>query len=205
MNHDRYRELRAILSGELYRESDLKLAEIIENLNIQQSKSIQRAIAQNHSKTTLYGRVAIAESKNFSSLPIIVDIAPLDIPNNNKQGIKSTEKNNILTTALHRSITANFNGSELLGHQNSVAVGTITDVFEEQNIIKAHGYIWADQHQELAEFLRAKKSVGSSWELYYAHSTVDTSGIEWLESITFSSQTLVSRPSYGDLTPARLL
>jgi hypothetical protein len=166
---------------------------------------LKYAIAEGHNRTRIYGNVAIAEKIQASKLPIEITIVPLDVPNANKQGIRASERDNILSTAVFSPISASFDGIELKGHKGAISVGALTEVIEDNNVIRAKGYIWADRHMDLAEYLQNKKEVGSSYEVFYATSSFDDNGIEWLEQVTFSSQTLVARPAYGLRTQARLV
>lgn len=204
-----YDDIIAALNGEYipkrYRNITKQMEEALNFIN-QDRKDIQRKIAKAKAELLPYSRLgakAVAGQADELRLPIELTIVPLGVSNGNRQGIPQSEADNIIATAKHMPIGANFDGTDLLGHTGAEDVGVITDVFNTDNVITARGFIWKERNQDLVDYLQERKEVGSSFEVYYTAS-YDHNGVQWLQGVIFARHTLVSNPSYGQLTPVRL-
>lgn len=169
-------------------------------------RDINRKIAKAKAELaphTVFTTKAVAEKTNALQVPLQLTIAPLDVANANKQGIPTSEANNVIESAMHSPITASFTNGVLGGHSGVVPLGPITNVRNENNVIVADGYLWRNQAPDLVEYIQAQGVVYSSWEVWYEGS-YDHNGTQWLTGVLFDNLTLVKNPSYGTLTPVRL-
>jgi DNA repair exonuclease SbcCD ATPase subunit len=91
------------------------------------------------------------------------------------------------------------------GHEESVPLGVISHLKEEENKIVGLAALWNSERQEDVELLKKMKEEGKnpqlSWEVYYTDSTKDELGIEDLHGITVKATTIVGLPAYGGRTP----
>ena len=124
-------------------------------------------------------------------------------PNLNNQGIPQTEKYNIMQSALNMPLKINFDGEEFYGHSGAIPLGPIVKVWEDEyngrEVIKGEAVIWTEHYKEVADHIKAlfDIGVGTSWEIYYANSTVDDNGVEWLNDCVFAGTCVVDTPAYG--------
>jgi hypothetical protein len=161
---------------------------------------LQKAIAEHYRSVDLPILMEAKASKRMHTVEIDMVITPLDKGNSNKQGIPSSEKENIITSAQFKPVRANFTGLGIKGHKGAKEVGVITNAWHDNNTIYATGTIWTEKDTDLEEYLLDTKQLGGSWEVYYARSE-QRNGIEWLYDTVFAAQCLVERPAYGADTP----
>jgi hypothetical protein len=124
-------------------------------------------------------------------------------PNLNKQGVPVTEKQRLLTSALNMPLKIDFDGTDFYGHVGAIPLGPIIRVWEDtyngREVIKGEAVIWTEYYKDIAEHLKAlfDIGVGTSWEIYYADSSVDANGVEWLQDIVYAGTCIVETPAYG--------
>jgi hypothetical protein len=124
-------------------------------------------------------------------------------PNINKQGVPSSEKKNIMQSALYMPLKVNFDGEEIYGHTTATPLGPITKVWEDQyngrDVILGEAVIWNEHYKAVSEHIKKlfDTGIGTSWEIYYADSEVDSSGVEWLHDCVFAGSCIVDTPAYG--------
>lgn len=125
------------------------------------------------------------------------------MPNGNKQGIPYTEKQNIITSALHQPLKINFDGKAYSGHIGAIPIGPIINAYEDndngRDIIAADAIIWNEVYEDIADHLKVafSEGIGTSWEIYYDNSDTDNDGIEWLHGCVFAGTCVVHTPAYG--------
>ena len=160
------------------------------------------------SRTIFQGLLkAYANYKNPLQLFVETVLSPFT-PNSNKQGIPKAEAENILNSALYQPIKINFINNAVAGHNGSIPIGTITETWydAEQDLLMGRAIIWKIEYPETAEFLEnSSGQIGTSWEVLYTESEVDTDGIEWLRNCMFGANTIVDNPSYGEKTLLRAI
>lgn len=154
-------------------------------------------------KTTFVGKVkAYASEQN--PLRTIVEFVLTDFqPNKNKQRIPKSEAENIITSALNMPIKINYENNRIKGHEFSIPIGTLSQVWAEDDAIMARSIIWKEEFPKIDEHLRRAtsegKSIGTSWEILYRNSTEDN-GITDLHDCLVQATTIVDNPAYGERT-----
>lgn len=156
----------------------------------------------NNTTSQFTGFLTASISKN-NPLQTILELTLTDFsPNANNQGIPKTEAENVIRSALNMPIKMYFDGT-LKGHTSAYPIGTISEVWLEDETIKARSIIWREEFQKEDEYLRKEtaegRQVGTSWEVYYKDSIQDDS-IQWLNGCVFAATCIVSNPAYGDRT-----
>lgn len=125
-------------------------------------------------------------------------------PNRNKQGVPTTEAENIIKTGLNMPVKASFSGTSVRGHSSAVPIGPITSMEQRGDQIVGHAIIWKDEFPDLTEYLeQASKSedgVQFSWELYYKSAEADTDGVKWLQGCLVAGAAIVADPAYAGRT-----
>lgn len=130
---------------------------------------------------------------------ILTDFAP----NGNKQGIPETEKQNIITSALHMPLKINFDGEAYSGHTGAIPVGPIISVYESLDngrpVIAGDAIIWNEVYDDIADHLKQafSEGIGTSWEIYFDESVMDSDGNQWLQGCVFAGTCVVQVPAYG--------
>jgi hypothetical protein len=125
-------------------------------------------------------------------------------PNDNKQGVPITEKERFIKSAFFMPLKIDFDGEEFFGHDGAIPVGPIIDVREEKDkdgreIIVGDAIVWNEVYPDISTHLKEvfAEGVGTSWELYYQDSELDTDGVEWLHGVLFAGTAVVKTPAYG--------
>lgn len=156
-------------------------------------------------KTTLYGFVTASTSKN-NPLQTILELTLTDFqPNANNTAIPLSETENIIKRAINMPVKMLLTRSGVQGHDKAYTVGSITNVWfdEHDQSIKATATIWKDEYKDEDEYVRKEiaegRSVGTSWEIYYADSVLEN-GIKWIKDTIFAATCIVSNPAYGNRT-----
>lgn len=125
------------------------------------------------------------------------------LPNGNKQGIPVTEKQNIINSALHQPLKINFDGSAYSGHSGAMPIGPIVSVYESQDggrdVIAGDAVIWNEVYEDIADHLKQafSEGIGTSWEIFYEDSEIDSDGNQWLHGCVFAGTCVVHTPAYG--------
>ena len=166
-------------------------------------------MSKSHVKTHVKGFIrSVSEASLDSDHPLQsrLSIVLTDFgPNDNKQGIPLSEKEKLLKSALFMPLKINFDGDGYLGHDGAIPIGPIISTAEsinenEQPIIIGDVIAWKELYPEVIDYLKesAKESpIGTSWEMYYSDSEVDSDGVEWLKNIEFAGTCIVQTPAYG--------
>jgi hypothetical protein len=124
-------------------------------------------------------------------------------PNANDQGIPLNEKDNIIRSALYSPLKINFAEEGYEGHDQAIAIGPITKVYDgkdgDRDVIYGDAVIWDEYHDEISTHLKEifAEGIGTSWEIYYTDSEIDDNGIEWIHGCVFAGTCIVSTPAYG--------
>lgn len=124
-------------------------------------------------------------------------------PNLNKQGVPLSERDNIMRSALNMPLKINFDGEDFYGHSGAIPLGPIIKVWDDthngRSVIKGEAIIWTEHYKDVAEHIKAlfDTGVGTSWEIYYADSELDSEGVEWLHDTVFAGTCVVDTPAYG--------
>lgn len=154
-------------------------------------------------KTEFTGKVK-AYASELNPLQTIVEFVLTDFePNKNKQRIPRSEAENIVSTAKNMPIKINFQNNRVSGHAFSVPIGTLSEVWKDEDAIFARSVIWKDEFPEVDEYLRTStasgKDVGTSWEILYEQAT-ENEGITDLYGCLVAATTIVDNPAYGNRT-----
>lgn len=127
-----------------------------------------------------------------------------DEPNGNKQRVPQSEFDNLIKTGVYMPVKMAFSGIKD-GHEDSFALGVITNLRKVGNTVKAIAACWSRERQEDIDMLRKrideKKPINTSWEILYGDSETDESGITSLKDIALRAVTIVGMPAYGGRTP----
>lgn len=124
-------------------------------------------------------------------------------PNGNDQGIPVTEKENIIRSALFSPLKINFAEDGYEGHDQAIPIGPIIHVYEgkdgDRDVVYGEAVIWDEYHEDISKHLKEifAEGIGTSWEIYYSDSEVDTDGVEWIHGCVFAGTCIVSTPAYG--------
>jgi hypothetical protein len=135
-----------------------------------------------------------------------------DKPNNNKQGIKATEFDDIIRTAIGTPVKMRFFATSshkgtAAGHSGSVPIGHISAItkVEEEGINKlaAEAILYKNEFPEEVGYLKnayaGGHAPGISYELQYSDYDQEN-GIQWIKDITTMGATFVRNPAYGNRT-----
>lgn len=154
-------------------------------------------------KITVNGYIrAVADQNHPLQTKLSLIITDFE-PNGNKQGIPLTEKQNIISSALHQPLKINFDGSAYSGHTGAIPVGPIVSVYETTDsgraIIAGDAIIWNEVYEDIAEHLKQafSEGIGTSWEIFYDDSETDSNGNQWLHGCVFAGTCVVQVPAYG--------
>lgn len=131
---------------------------------------------------------------------VLTDFAP----NKNKQAVPKSEAESIIATAKNRPFKINFAGSKINGHLGAIPVGSLIDVYQDGEQIKAKAILWNDEFPEVDEYFRAETAKGNaiktSWEIYHSGAELND-GVEYLRNCVFGATCAVENPAYGNRTP----
>lgn len=125
------------------------------------------------------------------------------MPNGNKMGIPTKEKENIIKSAFYAPIKINFNGTAYSGHTGAIPIGPIINVYDGQDngrdVIFGDAVLWNDIYEDIDDHLKAvfAEGIGTSWEIYYSDAEVDDEGTAWLNDCVFAGTCIVEVPAYG--------
>ena len=130
-----------------------------------------------------------------------------DQPNDNGQGVEYEDFAEIKNSAIGTPIKMRFMGTTAGGHQGSIPIGYIKDMFERKdgdiNQLIADAVLFAAEYPDEIDYLEtsfaAGEAPGLSWELIYKNSVVKNS-VEWLKGILTRAATFVRSPAYGNRT-----
>ncbi len=145
---------------------------------------------------------AIAANQAFNYLKFILTD---DEPNANKQRIPQDEFANLIRTGFYTPLKM-AQGKIEEGHDNSVPLGVITHLKENDNQIRGLAALWSEERPEDVEILRKayaeKKPINISWELAYTTSSFEEDGTENLHGVSLRAATIVNLPAYEGRTKA---
>jgi hypothetical protein len=145
---------------------------------------------------------AIAANQSFNYLKFILTD---DEPNANKQRIPKDEFANLIRTGFFTPLKM-AQGEIEDGHENSVPLGVITHLKENDNQIRGLAALWSEERPEDVDILRKayaeKKPINISWELAYLASSFEEDGIENLHGVSLRAATIVGLPAYQGRTKA---
>ena len=145
---------------------------------------------------------AIAANQSFNYLKFILTD---DEPNANNQRIPKEEFANLIKTGFFTPLKM-AQGEIEDGHDNSVPLGVITHLKENDNQIRGLAALWSEERPEdvklLKEFYEDKKPINISWELAYAASSFEEDGTENLHGVSLRAATIVGLPAYEGRTKA---
>lgn len=155
-------------------------------------------------ETTLQGHL-YANASKFNPLQTSLTFVFTDFkPNANSIGVPQTEASNIIRTGLYQPVKINYQNKEIAGHEGSIPVGPITELFEENGQIIGKAVLWNEEFEELSGYLKAQSQaeahIGFSWEIFYENST-EIDGVNWLQNCVVKAATIVDTPAYGLRTP----
>jgi hypothetical protein len=128
-----------------------------------------------------------------------------DAPNGNKQAIAQDQYAGIIETGVHKPFKRAL-GSELSPqHDLVVPIGTVVEMSQEANQVVGLAAVWEPEFPEEAAAIREAHDKGEnlnvSWEVFYAESSVDDTGVEWLQGVKTRAVALVGKPAYDGRTP----
>lgn len=154
-------------------------------------------------RTHFSGKLQAYASKN-NPLQTIVEFVLTDFqPNKNNQCIPKSEAQNIVGSALNMPIKVHFKNDRVKGHAFSVPIGTLSEVWQENDVIMARSIIWKNEYPDIDEYLRKAtsegKMVGTSWEILYEQAKTENS-ITNLYGCLVQATTIVDDPAYGERT-----
>lgn len=131
-----------------------------------------------------------------------------DKANDNNQGVKVEDFEDIIHTAIDMPVKILYSGDgDVKGHVGSIPIGHIKkvekDTIDNSNVLIGHAVLYSEEFPEEVSYLKESyaegKAPGISYELLYKDSIVEN-GIEWLKSITTKAATFVKYPAYGSRT-----
>lgn len=155
-------------------------------------------------KTTFDGLIKVTASQTHP-LQSHVDFIFTDfLPNKNKQGVRETESQNIISTGVDMPIKANFNRGKLNDHDFTVPVGHITDMVQRDSDVVGHGILYKDEFPDLITHLEkasaSENGVHFSWELYHGGKVIEDD-VTWLTNVVVAGVAIVAHPAYSGRTP----
>jgi hypothetical protein len=124
-------------------------------------------------------------------------------PNGNKQAIPVSEKQNIISYAVHMPLKINFDGNGVSGHVGAIPIGPITSAYEStdngRDVIAGEAVVWNEIYDDIADHLKVAfaEGIGTSWEIYYESIETDSNDIQWLQGCVFAGTCIVHTPAYG--------
>lgn len=125
-------------------------------------------------------------------------------PNKNKQGVEESEADNIIRTGANQPVKMNFLGDAVANHENAIPVGTILELYKDQDKILGRGILWKNEYKDEVMYLEQASTneggVQFSWELYYKD-TIHKEDTDWLQDVVTGAITIVSTPAYSGRTP----
>jgi hypothetical protein len=130
-----------------------------------------------------------------------------DRGNNNRQGIKAEDFDEVIKSAIDTPVKMRFLGANVAGHPGSVPIGHIKRMEKESetdvNRLVAWAVLYSEEFPDEINFLKEAHASGEgpgiSYEIMYSNS-VSENGIEWLKNMTTRAATFVKSPAYGTRT-----
>jgi hypothetical protein len=127
-----------------------------------------------------------------------------DQPNGNKQRIPQDEFGNLIKSGINMPIKMAA-GDIADGHENSFAIGVITNLKKVGNKIEGLAALWSKERPEDIDIIINEFEAGTppqiSWEVPYTDEEIDEEGISSLRGIILRAATLVRRPAFQGRTP----
>jgi DNA repair exonuclease SbcCD ATPase subunit len=153
---------------------------------------------------TVFNGLVQAYASERNPLQTIIEFILTDFkPNKNKQRIPEAEAENIITSAKNMPIKVNYENDRIKGHNFSVPIGTLAEVWQDNDTIRARSILWKQEYPEVDTYLRTAtaegKEIGTSWEILYDETTQEN-GIEDLHNCIVRGATIVDNPAYGNRT-----
>ncbi len=141
---------------------------------------------------------AIAANQSFNYLKFILTD---DKPNSNKQRIPKDEFENVIRTGFFTPLKMAEGGIKD-GHEDSVPLGVITHLKENDDQIRGLAALWAEERPEDVAIIKKayadKSPINISWELGYKTSSFEDDGTENLHGVTLRAATIVGLPAYNE-------
>ena len=155
-------------------------------------------------KSTYFSGTLKAYASNQNPLQTIVEFVLTDFrPNKNKQRIPKSESDNIVSSALNMPLKIDFDDNTIKGHAFSVPIGTLSEVWAQEDVIMARSVLWKEEFPAIDEYLKKAsvegKMIGTSWEIFYDRSEQHDE-ITDLYGCIVQATTIVDNPAYGDRT-----
>lgn len=126
-----------------------------------------------------------------------------DKPNRNGKVVSQSEFKNLISTGIFQPIKM-ATGKINAGHEDSIPIGVITHLEQEDDKILGLAALWSDERPEDVEFIKESFDNGIplnlSWEIKYTDSELKD-GVEYLKNVALRAATLVGRPAYQGRTP----
>lgn len=127
-----------------------------------------------------------------------------DAPNNNGQRVPQTEFKNLIKSGLHMPVKMAY-GKINDDHDDSLPIGTITHLKQEDNKVIALAALWTEERPSDVSYIKEKvaagESINVSWEILYGDYDIDDTGIVDLLDTYLKAATIVGRPAYAGRTP----
>lgn len=128
-----------------------------------------------------------------------------DLPNLNNQRIPLDEFANIIKTGVSTPIKMTF-AKVSDGHKEAMGkiIGTITQLMQEENKIVALAALWKKERPNDIEMLKDMYNRGTppnvSWEISFAESQKEDTGVEALYGTALTGLAIVGNPAYAGRT-----
>ena len=127
-----------------------------------------------------------------------------DQPNENKQRIPQDEFDNLIKSGVNMPIKM-ASGDIKDGHDESFAIGVITNLKKVANKIEGLAALWSKERPEDIDIIINEFEAGTppqiSWEVPYTEEVKGEDGISVLKGIILRAATLVRSPAYSGRTP----
>lgn len=155
-------------------------------------------------KSTCFSGTLKAYASSQNPLQTIVEFVLTDFkPNKNKQRIPKSESANIVSSALNMPLKIDFDDDTIKGHAFSVPIGTLSEVWAQEDVIMARSVLWREEFPAIDTYLKKAtaegKMIGTSWEIFYDRSEQQDE-ITDLYGCIVQATTIVNNPAYGDRT-----
>ena len=141
---------------------------------------------------------AISANQSFNYLKFILTD---DKPNGNQQRIPRDEFENVIRTGFFTPLKMAEGGIKD-GHEDSVPLGVITHLKENDDQIRGLAALWSEERPDDIAIIRKayaeKNPINISWELAYTNSTFEDDGTENLHGVTLRAATIVGLPAYDE-------
>ena len=192
---------KAIRNAKTIDNNGLSIADALDRLTIAKTEKIidakkTLAVSEHKGIAKVEGYIRAIASTNSLLQTELELLITTYVPNKNRQGVKQSEAQNILRTAMNSPLKINL---DTLSHSGAIAIGSITEVHEDTDRIIGRAVLWNDMFPHVAEYLQSVGEIGSSWEIYYdTEKSVVEDGTLWLTGCVFAGVALVESPAYTD-------